>query len=261
MISLYTTAFNIDKLDVDFDEVFSNWLYYADEIVIATLRCQHEEVRDKVIKSKFYNPKKIGVVSRHLEIQTDLYWDGKLKDAALKNCRHDIALQIDLDERISGNKNTLTGLAQEILKQQFSCSVMIPTIDLYEDLDHMINIGYKWYLHTRQGTSRGSVHWAKKEDGSFDPEKSDTCELIDENGNLIPCIGKVPLGDEDDPKIIHLGYLNLEKRNKLNKEFWAEIWDFRKTGIRKNDFQATDIKSGDPRKQLHNLPQPLWPKL
>ena len=72
MISLYTTAFNIEKLDVDFDEVFSNWLYYVDEIVIATLRWQHEEVRDKVIKSKFYNPKKIGVVSRHLEIQTDL---------------------------------------------------------------------------------------------------------------------------------------------------------------------------------------------
>jgi len=261
MISLYTTLFNVSRLNVDFDDVFSNWLYYCDEIVISTFTKEAAEVKREISKSKFYNPKKIGVVSSHLEIQTDLYWDGKLKDAALKNCRHDIALQIDLDERISGKPILFHYLCNHILSHSSPCSVMLPTIDLYEDLDHYINIGYKWYLHRKKGTHRGSVHWAKKEDGSFDPEKSDTCELIDENGNLIPCIGKVPLGDKDDPKIIHLGYLDLEKRNKLNKEFWAEIWDFRKTGIRKNDFQAPDIESGDPRKQPHNLPQPLWPTL
>ena len=58
MISLYTTVFNLDKLDVDFDEVFSNWLYYADEIVIATFRWEHEQVRNKIIKSKFFDSKK-----------------------------------------------------------------------------------------------------------------------------------------------------------------------------------------------------------
>ena len=129
MISLYTTIFNVDKLDVDLDEVFSNWLYYVDEIVIATFRWEHEKVRDRIVKSKFYDSKKIGVVARHVEIEADVYWEGKLKNAALENCRKDVALQCDLDERISGKKEHLEICCKAILDNDFPCSVMLPTID------------------------------------------------------------------------------------------------------------------------------------
>ena len=259
MISLYTTGFNLDKINIDFDEVFSNWLYYVDEIVIGTFRWQHEEVRDAVIKSKFYDSKKIGVVSRHVEIETDLYWEGKLKNAALQNCKHDITIQCDLDERISGRQEDIQAIAAELLKHDFPCSVMFPTIDLYEDSDHYINIGYKWYIHKKEGTFRGAVNFAKTEDGTFDPEKSDTCELIGENGNLIPCIGKIEYSSQG-PKMIHLGFLDLKERNKVN-QFWGKVWRHRHSGKFDPSYKAEEVKTGDERKQKHNLSQPLWMSL
>ena len=35
------------------DDAFSNWLYYVDEIVIGTLRKDHEDVREKITSSKY----------------------------------------------------------------------------------------------------------------------------------------------------------------------------------------------------------------
>ena len=136
---------------------------------------------------------------------------------------------------------------------------MMPTIDLYEDLNHYTAIGHKWYLHKRKGTFRGSVNWARKEDGNLDPEKSDTCELIDHEGDLIPCIGRIEFSPHD-PKIIHLGYLDLDERNKVNK-FWGRIWNHRHKGKFDKDYKMDQIKTGDPRKKPHNLSHPLWPTL
>ena len=248
MISLYTTAFNLGKINIDLDEIFSNWLYYVDEIVIATFGCQHVEVINRVARSKFYDPKKIRVVSKHVEIETDVYWEGKLKNEALQNCKHDVAFQCDLDERISGDVLVFKNIAEELVKHDFPCSVMIPTIDLYEDLNHYITIGHKWYMHKREGTFRGSVNWARKEDGSLDPEKSDTCELLDVEGSLISCVGKIEF-TQDGPKIIHLGYLDLHERNKVN-EFWGKIWNHRHKGEFDQDYKIDQIKTGPCKVQL-----------
>ena len=257
MISLYTTAFNLDKINIYLDEIFSNWLCYVDEIVIATFRSQHVEVMNRVARSNLYDPKKIRVVSKHVEIETDIYWEGKLKNTALQNCKNEVALQCDLDERISGDIIAFKNIAEELIKHDFPCSVMMPTIDLYEDLNHYVSIGQKWYIHKKEGSSRGSVNWARKEDGTLDPEKSDTCELVDVEGNLIPCIGKIEF-TRDGPKIIHLGYLDLDERNKVNK-FWGKIWNHRHKGKFDQDYKMDQIKAGDPRKKPHDLSHPLWP--
>ena len=258
MISLYATAFNLGNFEFSLEDALSNWLYYVDEVVISTLASQVEETKNQVTYTVFADSVK--VVSTDLNTEEDLYWDGKLKNAALERCNHDVVIQVDLDERISGEREAFSALATEINRHDFPCSIMLPTIDLYEDLDHFVNIGYKWYLHTRKGTHRGAVDFAIKEDGSFDPEKSDTCELIDAAGKLIPCIGRLDI-TEKGPKIIHLGYLSLESKNKINENFWGKIWNHRKTGIKSKDFIPEKIKSGDPRKKSHNLPQPLWPTL
>ena len=171
MISLYTTAFNLDKINIYLDEIFSNWFCYVDEIVIATFESQHVEVMNRVARSNFYDPKKIRVVSKHVEIETDIYWEGKLKNTALQNCKNEVALQCDLDERISGDIIAFKNIGEELIKHDFPCSVMMPTIDLYEDLNHYVSIGQKWYIHKKEGSSRGSVNWARKEDGSLDPDK------------------------------------------------------------------------------------------
>ena len=258
MISLYTTAFNLGNFEFSIEDALSNWFYYVDEVVISTLASQVEEIKNRVTHTVFADSVK--VVSTDLNTEEDLYWDGKLKNAALERCNHDVVIQVDLDERISGEKAAFNKLVTEINCHDFPCSIMLPTIDLYEDLDHCVNIGHKWYLHRKDGTYRGAVNFAKRGDGTFDPEKSDTCELIDEKGNLIPCIGRVPLAQEG-AKIIHLGYLSLEHKNNINKNFWGAIWNYRKTGENKKDFKPKKITRGDLRKKPHNLPMPLWPTL
>ena len=258
MISLYTTIFNLHNFNLCLQEVFNNWFYYVDEVVVSTLQNQTEEVKAEINKTTFSD--RVKVTSTDIDPDKDLYWDGKLKDAGLKSCSHNCVIQVDLDERISGSKHTFKELFAEINRHDFPCSIMLPTIDLYEDVHSFVNIGYKWYIHTRDGTNRGAINFSLKKDGTFDPEKSDTCELIDDKGQLIPCIGRVPFADHD-PKIIHLGYLNLEDKNNINKNFWGKIWHKRKTGTDSVDFEAEEIKSGDSRKQPHNLPIPLWPTL
>ena len=257
MISLYTTAFNLGNFGFSLEDALSNWLYYVDEVVISTLTSQVEEIKNEVKETGFDDSVKI--VAPDLNINEDLYWVGKLKDASLKKCTHDVVIQADFDERISGSKESLHELAKEINIHDFSCSIMLPTIDLYEDLNHYMTIGSKWYLHTRRGTNRGAVNFGIKEDGSIDPKKSDTCELIDTEGNLIPCIGRIEF-NEKDPKIIHLGYLNLNTRNEINKNFWSQMWRLR-TGSEPSGCKTKVFTSEDPRKKPHQLSQPLWPTL
>ena len=259
MISVYTTGFNLSKINVDFDDVFSNWFCYANQIVIATFEEQREETINEICKSKFYDKHKIAVIPFAVDIENDIYWEGKLKNAALASCYNDVFIQCDLDERISGQPSDFYLMAREIMKHDFSCSIMLPTIDLYEDLDHYITIGHKWYIHRKKGCFRGSVNFARKEDGNLDAKQSDTCELIDNAGNLIPCIGKIDY-NIDTPKIIHLGYLDLQERNRVNK-FWGKVWNHRLTGDFDSKYEMEKTTSGDPRKNKHNLKHPLWPKI
>ena len=95
-----------------------------------------EEIKNKVKHTVFYDSVKI--ISTDLNTEEDLYWDGKLKNAALERCNNDVVIQVDLDERISGGKEAFIDLVTEINSHDFPCSIMLPTIDLYEDLNHFI---------------------------------------------------------------------------------------------------------------------------
>ena len=48
MISLYTTAFNLDNFEFSLEDALLNWFYYVDEVVISTLASQVEEIKNKV---------------------------------------------------------------------------------------------------------------------------------------------------------------------------------------------------------------------
>ena len=76
---------------------------------------------------------------------------------------------------------------------------------------------------------------------------------------MLPCVGKVDFYKEN-PKIIHLGYLDLKERNEVNK-FWGKIWNHRQSGKYDSSYEMEEIKNGDSRKKRHNMPQPIWPKL
>ena len=260
-ISAYSTAFNLENFNLDLNEAISNWLVYCDEVVIATIDEEYTSVKNS-ISDHFL--KYVKIVSSNIKIKEDLYWDGKIKNLSLQNCSNDVVIQVDLDERISGNTEHFEICRKSILDHDFSCSVMLPTLDIYGDIDHYKDIGFKWYMHTKKNTFRGPVEYALKDNGSFDPEKSDTCELIDKNGRLIPCIAKVNYS-ENHPKIIHLGALDFYRKANINKNFWREVWSKRKTLNKNFKIDATDVFTNasefkDHRKK-HNLKHPLWPSL
>ena len=264
MISIYTTAFNLENFKIDLVDAIDNWLVYGEEIIVATINEDYEKIKDIIKSSKFSKNKKIKIVSENIDIKNDIFWDGKLKNLSLKNCSNDVVLQVDLDERLSGSKKIYKMAEEEILSHDFPCSIMIPTINLYGDLDHYKDIGYKWYMHTRKDTFRGAVDFAIQENGMFDPEKSDTCELIDKDGKLIPCIAKLPV-TSDGPKVIHLGCLDFSRKAHINQKFWRKEWSQRKTLSQGKDVDAEDLFT-DPSefkdtKIKHNLKTPLWPTI
>ena len=187
-----------------------------------------------------------------------------MKNLSLQNCSNEFVFQIDLDERISGAKEHYLDLIKELSMHDFPCSIMLPTVNLYGDLEHFSDIGYKWYIHKQKNTFRGTVNFAMKNDGCFDPEKSDTCELIDDQGQLIPCIGKIDF-TLNGPKVIHLGALDFERKANLNNNFWRNIWSERKTLSQKKPVDAEDVyinpSDFQNSSEKHNLPTPLWPNV
>ena len=261
MISAYTTAFNFENMKMSVKEALCNWFVYCDEVVISTTDEDRERLEKEIVDFPSYN---IKVVS--LDIDTkDLFWDGKLKNNGLKNCSNDVVFQIDLDERISGDKGHLNKLAEAVQQNTEPCCISIQSIDLFGDLNHYKSIGQKWYLHTRNGCYRGAVNFALIDDKIFDPEKSDTCELIDKNGDLIPCMGVTPL-TANSIKVFHLGFLDLIRRAHLNKNFWRGIWSERKTLSQKKKVEAEDVLVSTKdfeslEKYKLEFPQPLWPTI
>jgi len=233
--SVYTSLFNVDNGLFDIDGALTNWSYYAKEILVATIKGQARKTCQ--VLSDNVSTVKVRVV----EVDTDLddpYFDGKLKNAALQECQYDFVVQQDFDERMGGDKIMWAQLTSSLANNPDKVAAMIPVIDLYKDTEHFKDIGRKWYLHKREGTFRGPVNFAKRADGTIDTNQSDTCELIDERGNLVPFISEerfaspAALGAENEmfstyaPHVIHLGYLDLEKRVENNK-FWGPVWSAR----------------------------------
>ena len=154
---------------------------------------------------------------------------------------------------------------------------LVPILNLwgsYETIrwDNEFNYTDKWALHKniKGKIKRGPVKFAIREDGTIDVDKSDTKELIYDNGELVKyssiinnrngnlaqyifeCTNKI--------FIYHIGYANFEKRINLNKNFWYD-----QLKLRSGNRQEASIKKYTPtettelfNKKLikHNVP--LW---
>ncbi len=263
--SVYTSLFNYSPDKFDLVAAFENWSKYADEIVIGTFKDGQSELYRAVadstenLKSCF-----IEVVECDTSLDDPLF-DGKLKNAALQACSNDIVIQQDMDERLGGKKELWDGLVNYLCRsdQNTPSAFFIECIDLYKDYNHYKSLGQKWYLHTKQNTFRGPVNFAVRGDGTVDTEKSDTCELINIDGNLIPSFSlSKKFKDEhgvfqtDLPHVIHLGYLDLEKRIENNK-FWGPVWSARNGKEVKVSTSLKELELDNDAKK-HYLPVKWW---
>ena len=232
MISIYTSAFNVVKGDFDYKSAIENFCSFADEVVVTINTSEDKTLQ--VFQNLALLYKNLFILQTNF-LYTDPGLDGKIKNAALQACTNDICIQLDLDERIPlSQKHLWYNLAGDLLNAQ-SHAVMIPVIDLFKDSKNIKSIGSKWYLHKRTGAYRGVVNFARLANGHHDTSKSDSCELIDGWGNLLPSI--YLLNPQSDihtkllsikqynlPYVVHYGYLNLDRRVQLNKDFWANHW-------------------------------------
>lgn len=232
--SVYTSAFNLDSGLFDLDNAFLNWIKYAQEIVLAVPKETLKKDTDLITEAKTrITPQRpqdfwIKIVPVDISLQ-DPFFDGTLKNAALQACSHEFVIQQDLDERLAGYPASWVDMARDLLKNPSKKAYLVPNIDLYKDEQHYKSQGAKWYFHRKQGCYRGPVNFAKREDGTIDTDRSDTCELIDSLGNLIPSM-RFTYNLEDYPTfplVLHYGYLDIEKRKKAN-EFWGPVWTKRR---------------------------------
>lgn len=231
MISLASSAFNIESNDFDIESAIKNWEMYVDEIVISTIPSEDNSLE---ILKKIKSSKPIKIVEEEFSLE-DPEFDGKLKNSAHQNCSHEVVIQCDLDERLGGNPSAWLSYSESLLNSKDIKALFLPVVDLHGSYYQYSAINKKWYMSKKEGTKRGVVSFARKEDGKIDIEKSDTCELLDENDNLVPSIDichhyKIdPLRycQLHNPFIWHLGYIDIDRRSKINS-WWKPHWENRK---------------------------------
>lgn len=239
MISIYTSCFNIEKNNFHhWKYTIPKWLEFInsdDEIVIAVNRSDDDTLKlirqfpVKIIRTEFdYN---------------DYAFDGKIKNAALQECENHLCVGLDLDEVPSKNRDRWVVFGNGLLHSSLDF-ILIPVVDLCKSEKTAKGIGCKWYIHKR-GLYRGVWNGAKLANGKIDIDKSDTCELIDKNGNLVRggrvcSLNSQSIKNIDSPYVIHYGWLNWEDRQNQN-EFWKPVWENRKGGEVLNITQDKDI--------------------
>ena len=231
MFSIYTSAFNLIKNNFNYKHHIQNFSQFANEVVIAINTSKDNslnEVRD-FVSMNYYN---VYILETNFSYEDPLL-DGKIKNAALQATKLDIKISLDMDEYIPLWQKPLWENIGNQLTYSPSKAVMIPSVNLYKDKDHYFSITPKWYMH-KKNLYRGPVSWAKKENGAIDTSKSDTCELIDEKGNLVYSVHTPSdiefLRTNTNPFVVHTGYINLNNRILRNKNFWEKHWKIESGG-------------------------------
>ncbi len=238
MISIYSSAFNLLKNNFDFEDSVRNFTSFADEVVVCVNTSEDDTYRVLTQLSKDGGGK-LRVIESSFSYD-DPSLDGKIKNEALQNTTHEMKIGLDMDERIPvRHKNKWIDLFDEMSYFPHK-AVMIPSLNLWgsretikgDPIEHRNSL--KWYLH-KGGLFRGPVNFARRSDGTIDTSKSDTCELIDDRGNLVqtkryiwPEISTMEeYLDAIENKgtfIYHLGYESFENRVDRNQNFWYKHW-------------------------------------
>lgn len=253
--SIYSTAYNLKAGLFDLDKSIKRFCDFAEEVVIAT-NTQEDWGILLTYQTKYPNLK---VVCAEEISLSDYAFDGKLKNVALQMCTGDFGILLDLDEYIPlSQKSTWQHIAHKWISSitdPFSspAALLIPVIDLIQDTKHYKSIGFKWYLHTIRGigcsgVQRGVVNFAKLENGKIDITKSDTTEIIDYKGDLVPSsyLFDPQLSQDElllcmkfyNMFVVHEGWLNKEQREKQSA-FWKPHWENRSG----QDLRAEDLNT------------------
>lgn len=259
-ISFYTYGWDLIKGKFDYKNALDNYALYADEIIvnINTSTDGSYEAVSSYVKERGYNVK---VLSSSFDPVNDPFFYGRVVNAALQGCSHEVRIAQDFDERWCGNRDVLRDVAKA-LSQSNAKALFIPTIDLYGDINRFASVNRKWYM-TLRGVHRGPVNFGIKADGRPDYNKTSCDEAVTEHGDLVPTIPLINdlsienlrgYASQGLPYSMHLGFTDLRDRAE-RAVWWGDFWR-RATGGDPNG-HITDVNELLKRAtQPHHLP--LW---
>jgi len=239
-IEIYSSAFNLNKNGFIAPDHIQNFCRFADRVTIAVNTSNDGTLKTLNDIKGINDYRNLNIVSCDFSYEDPLL-DGKIKNFALSRTKLEIKLGIDLDELINLDQRPLWDTqADRLLNNKDISGLLIPSVDLYDGLetvrwDSRKNIAAKWYLH-KHGCFRGPIQQAVQANGTIDISKSDGCELIDSQGNLVKFQSLVPFEakthDEYYNKLFqlgiwvwHTGHVDKGERVIRNREFWAEHWN------------------------------------
>ena len=255
MFSIYSTAFNVIKNSFDYKEAVHNFCSFAEEVVISINQSEDDTLEAFKELCKEYDNLKL--------IKADVSYDdpcldGKLFNVAIQSTTQEFKILLGLDQRIPlYQRGDWERLAYQMRFSDFD-AYMIPILDLWGatrklrwDKDN--NVSFMWALH-RGDLYRGPVDFARLDNGKYDPSKSDSNELIYEDGSLVRSqqylMGQCQTLQSyletlkiQNVFLYHIGYVNFENRVKVNKDIWQKQWEeIRPAEKRENQVAVTEAE-------------------
>lgn len=266
-LSIYFYLFNAEIREFELDKCIDNFCSFADEVVCSTIPSQDNTLTRLKKHESDKGKDRFKVIETNILLSNNRF-DGLLKTAALQGCSKDkdrLYCIADADELfVQSNRTIWEDWARLLLKSPLD-GLLIPVIDLFGNRDSIRSdkeIGQKFRLHKNTVVARGVIPQAEFRNGYIDHTISDTTEPLNFMGQLANFQGCVSSPDlmpimsfnlVKTPYVLHEGFLDLNRRAKINKEFWKEKWQHR-TQNEINDI-IIDAKEFQGVKTIkHNLP-------
>lgn len=237
-LSIYGSIFNATIGQFDLERMVDNYFQFAPEVCLATAPSKDDTAeRLAKLQSKHSGLK---VINTTIDVVADRRFDGNLKTAAMRACNNPVRMIMDLDEVLLDTpvQHDLWDMFVAYMAGTPAADVaLIPVLDLYGSRETIrnSNLGVKFRLHTARVHARGVPSFAELGDGRFDPTKSDGTETINADGTLCTMFqaadprvltpANAAALAEAVPMVIHEGFLDLQRKALLGKQFWKDKWD------------------------------------
>ena len=230
--SIYTSLYNLSAGFIDYKAALDNFTVFGEEVVVATTTDSKDNTIELLQEYQKTNPK-VKLVITDFKLDS-AYFDGELKNAALKQCLQPFCILLDGDERVTIEDKPQWEKFANLMPSNCD-ALLIPVIDLFNSDREYKSLGQKWYISRNSpNLTRGVVNFAKNNDGTININASDSTELININGDLCKSISIFypdyptlqAIKEKNYPKVWHLGWLDKENRLKANA-FWKPVWENR----------------------------------
>lgn len=241
-LSIYFYLFNARLRDFDLEGCIANFCDFSDEVVCATIKSQ-DDTLERLKEQEILRNGKFKVIFSDIDPTKDNRWDGKLKTVALNACSKStsnnprVYIIADADEVFLLKQRSLWDKAAVTLVQfNHLDGWLIPVIDLYGDKNHIrdSDIGQKFRIHKNTVVARGVVPSAELANGKFRTDLSDNTEPLNSFGELASFASYIrqdmlspqfTSSLNGCPFVIHNGFLDLQRKAKIGKEFWKSRWE------------------------------------